>query len=199
MFLFYLFYLFQMKKVIWFMTLLWVILLLSWCSAWYKDEKNPEVVSVMSGVMNTKSDMLMSEEQSSKLEYLLQEEKLARDVYLQMYKLWWNKKFYNIISSEENHQSQVTRLFEKYEIDNPIKELWIGEFWDNEFKNLYEQFIASGSISLANAFQVWVTIENTDINDIEETMKLFEGYPDVQQVLTVLLEWSKRHLAAFSR
>lgn len=181
------------------MTLLWVILLLSWCSAWYKDEKNPEVVSVMSGVMNTKSDMLMSVEQSSKLEYLLQEEKLARDVYMQMYTLWWNKKFYNIISSEENHQSQVARLLEKYEIGNPIKELWIGEFRDNEFKNLYEQFIASGSISLANAFQVWVTIENTDINDIEETMKLFEGYPDVQQVLTVLLEWSKRHLAAFSR
>ena len=149
--------------------------------------------------MSTKSDMLMSEEQSSKLEYLLQEEKLARDVYLQMYKLWWNKKFYNIISSEENHQSQVARLLEKYEIDNPIKELWIGEFRDNEFKNLYEQFIASGSISLANAFQVWVTIEKTDINDIEETMKLFDAYPDVQQVLTVLLEGSKRHLAAFSR
>lgn len=141
----------------------------------------------------------LSDEQVSSLQYLIQEEKLARDVYLEMYKLRGHKKFYNIINSEENHQAQVARLLEIYAIDNPIQEMDSWVFKDSEFKNLYDKFIAKGGVSVAEAFQAWVDIEKMDIEDIEKIMPLFANNNSVQQVLTSLLEWSKRHLVAFSK
>lgn len=185
-----------MKKYLWVLLIVWLALLFGWCARLDKDASYNDTSTT---IINAWSSATLNAQQIEKLEYLIQEEKLARDVYLQMYKLWWNKKFYNIINSEENHQSQVARILDTYTIQNPIQDKWPGEFADTQFVDLYNQLVASGSASLADSLQVGIDIETMDIKDIEEIMPLFDGKADIQQMLNSLLEWSKRHLSAFSR
>lgn len=180
-----------MKKIV---SIFLVVVLISWCTLdqQYKVIEDSESTGI---VKNVDSIQFMVKD----LQYLIQEEKLARDVYLEMYKLRWHKKFYNIINSEENHQNQVAIILEKYDIDNPIQWLDSGEYVDKELTVLYKQLISSGSLSLQEAMKVWVAIETMDIDDIEKMMGKYEAYPDIKSMLQSLLDWSRRHLSAFNR
>ncbi len=48
---------------------------------------------------------------------LLEEEKLARDVYESFYVKWGAAEFSNIAASEQRHLNSVLRLVEKYGLD----------------------------------------------------------------------------------
>lgn len=49
-----------------------------------------------------------------------EEEKLARDVYLELYETWDLPVFYNIAQSEQTHMGAVKTLIEKYNLKDPI-------------------------------------------------------------------------------
>jgi hypothetical protein len=187
-----------MKKYLWISIIAWMAMLISGCTGSSNNVVELDTAKNYS-ITDSWTMTVLNEEQKSKLQYLVQEEKLARDVYSEMLKIRWSKKFSNIINSEENHESQVARLLDVYGIVNPVQWLWQWEFVDSEFTDLYKQLVRSGSVSLASALQVGVDIETMDIKDIEEMMPLFANRADIQQVLNALLEWSKRHLAAFSK
>ncbi len=62
----------------------------------------------------------LTQAQKDALSYIIQEEKLARDVYTTMYQTWNNKKFYNILNAEENHQARAAQILEAYNLPNPV-------------------------------------------------------------------------------
>ncbi len=47
--------------------------------------------------------------------------------------------------------------------------------------------------------KVGISIEEKDILDIQNMMPLFTSYPDITQMLEVLLAGSQRHLQAFQK
>ena len=57
--------------------------------------------------------------------------------------------------------------------------------------------MAKGGLSLIDALEVGVIIEVTDIEDIENYLKLTDN-KDIIQVFTNLLNGSENHLAAFN-
>jgi hypothetical protein len=68
---------------------------------------------------------------ASEVEGIMQmreEEKLARDVYLELYKTWDLPVFYNIAQSEQTHMDAVKTLIEKYNLKDPIT--------DEDFENI---------------------------------------------------------------
>lgn len=175
---------------------LWIMsMILAWCqnqsAALWKNA--PQVT------FEKATDMKLSVEQIQTLSYLIQEEKLAKDVYTTLYNQWGNKKFANILSSEDKHRSQLDIIFTTYNLTNPIvsEEIWV--FANEELSQLYQQLIIQGKQSEADALQVGITIEQKDIQDIESMMKLFENYPDITVVLQNLLAGSQRHLQAFQK
>lgn len=141
----------------------------------------------------------LTKEQESYLQYLIQEEKLARDVYTAMYELRWIQKFDNILHSEDNHQEILAKVLLDYTIPNPTIDMKMGEFEDSELQKLYDTLVLQWKQSAQEALRVWITIENRDIADIESMITWYAAYPDISQALMRLLEWSKRHLAAFSK
>lgn len=145
------------------------------------------------------SSIALSDEQIQTLSYLIQEEKLAKDVYTTLYNQWGNKKIWNILSSEDKHRSQLDTVFTKYNLTNPIvsENVWV--FANDELSQLYQQLIVQGKQSEAEALQVGILIEQKDIKDIESMMKLFENYPDITTILQNLLSGSQRHLQAFQK
>jgi hypothetical protein len=131
------------------------------------------------------------------LTYLIEEEKLAHDVYTVMYDLYGSKVFGNILESESTHQDQVLGLLDAYGVEDPRSDE-LGVFNDPNLQALYDQLIAMGSQSAQDAYQVGVLIEEKDIADITDQLATASDQ-DVVDVLERLRSGSENHLRAFNR
>jgi len=128
--------------------------------------------------------------------YMRQEEKLARDVYITLYEEWEVPVFANISESEQRHMDAIKRLIDLYNLEDPVAGLPVGEFADQVFIDLYDDLTELGAQSIIDAFGVGVTIEELDIDDLNE--KLAEATTrNITRVFTNLLAGSENHLAAF--
>lgn len=140
----------------------------------------------------------VSPELKSQLIYLVQEEKLARDVYTTLYAATGVRQFNNISSSEQTHMSLMQNILKIYGITDPTIGLVPGSFRDSSLTTLYKKLVSSGKVSTTAALAAGVAIEKKDITDINVILK--ENPPaDVNSVLQRLLSGSKNHLAAFTR
>lgn len=135
--------------------------------------------------------------QKESLLFMVEEEKLARDVYAYLYETWNMNVFANIASSEQQHMDAVLLLLEKYELGVPSSLESKGVFQNSELQALYDQLTAKGELSLTGAIEVGVMIEEVDIADLNGLLetKLPE---DIELVYEHLLNGSYHHLEAFN-
>lgn len=136
--------------------------------------------------------------QKLQLQYLVEEEKLARDVYAYLAANVTSQKFSNITKSEQTHMDNISALLRKYNYFNPTTTRAPGVFRDAELQKLYNDLIAQGSVSVAAAMQVGIAIEELDIADLKKMM-VSPAPADVKLAYDLLLKGSYNHLAAFSR
>jgi len=139
----------------------------------------------------------LTDEEVAGLQYMIEEEKLARDVYSVLSERWGFAAFESISASEQRHMDAVARLIERYGLENPIREE-VGAFDDTELQELYDQLITSGEKSLADALRVGAAIEEIDILDLERHISE-SGQADILRVYESLLRGSENHLRAFTR
>lgn len=137
-------------------------------------------------------------ETAQMLQYMAEEEKLAHDLYVALGDEWGSRQFANVSRAETQHLDAVRALLDRYDVDDPTEGAAAGEFTDPDLQALYDDLLASGLTSLAAAADAGITVEQTDIADLTEALETTDA-PDVEQVLTDLLEGSQRHLAAFER
>lgn len=133
----------------------------------------------------------------SQLLYLIEEEKLAHDVYTVMYQKYGARVFGNILKSEETHQGRVLTLLQARNIADPRSEE-LGVFKNQELQTLYNQLIEQGNKSEVEAFKVGVIIEEKDIADISAQLATATDQ-DVISTLEDLRRGSESHLRAFNR
>ncbi|MBW4032047.1 MAG: DUF2202 domain-containing protein [Acidobacteria bacterium] len=134
---------------------------------------------------------------AASLSYMIEEEKLAHDVYVLLGETWGANIFGNIAASETTHQNLLVPLLASRGIvDSRSTEL--GVFTNTELQALYDRLIAQGRTSYREAIQVGVTIEKKDIVDLNGAIAL-EGQADVVSAYQRLLAGSQNHLAAFER
>jgi hypothetical protein len=137
----------------------------------------------------------LSAEESDALLWMREEEKLARDVYLKLYKRWKKPVFQRIAASEQRHFDALGAKIDLYGLTDPALPAR-GEFTNTELQALYDQLVASGNPSYVAALTVGATIEDMDILDLQQAI---EGTDDAALRTTYqnLLEGSKNHLRAF--
>ena len=70
----------------------------------------------------------LSETELSGLQFMREEEKLARDVYSTLYEKWGLPIFSNIAQSEQTHTEAVRDLLEKYNQPDPVIDDTVGVF-----------------------------------------------------------------------
>ena len=132
------------------------------------------------------------------LTFIVQEEKLAHDLYVQLASTSGAQQFQNVLNSESTHISLVQGLLTTYNIVDPTVGLAEGEFVNQDLQALYDSLLASGSVDRAGAIAAGIAVEEKDIADIE--VMLASDLPsDVASVLERLLSGSQNHLAAFQR
>ena len=132
------------------------------------------------------------------LMHMREEEKLARDVYLTLSKKYDSTVFSRIASAESRHMAALKRLLDRYGLPDPVVDDTIGKYTKSEFTQLYNELIAKGSKSLADAYEVGALIEELDIADLISGAKTIEQHSDIKRIYQNLTRASRNHLRAFA-
>ncbi len=131
------------------------------------------------------------------LQYMREEEKLAHDVYVNLGAHWGLPLFNNIAAAEEVHGTAVLNLLNIYGIADPTAGNGMGIFTNPDLQALYNQLMAQGSQSLADALLVGGLIEETDILDLQTSLTETQQ-ANIRLVYQHLLAGSSNHLRAFA-
>ena len=130
------------------------------------------------------------------LQTMREEEKLAKDVYTAMGRIWGMKIFSNIASSEQTHTESVKYLLDRYGIEDPVTDNSIGAFSLPKYQELYKQSTEQGSNSLLDALTVGAKIEDLDIYDLSVLLNNTQS-EDIKVVYQNLQRGSRNHLRAY--
>jgi hypothetical protein len=135
--------------------------------------------------------------------FMREEEKLARDIYINMDKEWGLRVrvFSKIFPSEQRHMDAIEVLLEKYGLPDPVaNELVLDEFVNDYLQNLYVDLMIQGSISVDAALHVGAVIEEIDIIDLQlAIMRTNPEHTDIIDTYESLMCGSRNHLRAFVR
>lgn len=140
----------------------------------------------------------LSKEEEDGLLFMVEEEKLAQDVYGFLYQKWNQQVFGNIGQSESTHVSAVKSLLEKYDINLPTTLSNSGIFVNTDLQKLYNNLTQQGANSLVDALKVGAAVEEIDILDLEKRLKQTDK-ADIQLIYDNLMRGSRNHLRAFVR
>lgn len=132
------------------------------------------------------------------LKYMREEEKLAHDVYVVLAAKWGTRVFSNISASEQRHTDAIATLLDRYGVADPADGKAAGVYENADLQKLYNDLVAKGSVSAAEAFKVGKLIEETDIADLDKRIARTKA-TDVLAVYKNLRAGSVNHLAAFNR
>lgn len=139
-----------------------------------------------------------SAEAIAEMLFMLEEEKLAGDIYEAFYDMYGLKIFNNIAQSEDKHFDALLAQAESIGLDvDAFVFQEAGTYQDPELQALYDELLAVGSASRTAALEVGVAIEEKDMIDIAAAADLVEGTA-LADVYQNLLDGSQSHLDAFN-
>lgn len=149
------------------------------------------------GVALGTSQVELSADEAASLQWMREEEKLARDVYLGLGRRWGTPIFQNIASSEQRHMDSVGALLVSYGVVDPSAGRGEGDFSDAQLQGLFTQLMAQGERSLMDALIVGATIEDLDIADLTR-LSGQTSQPDILSAYGNLTRGSRNHLRSFT-
>ncbi|WP_170110352.1 DUF2202 domain-containing protein [Flavilitoribacter nigricans] len=131
---------------------------------------------------------------------LLEEEKLAGEIYVALFDKWGHHSFQNISNAEQRHLEMMRQLAVERGLKLPtgIVNAQTGKFQNQDLQQLYDRLLQEGRQSLTAALQVGALIEETDIRDLQRAIAATDDARAIQ-VYTALLNGSENHLRAFTR
>ena len=134
----------------------------------------------------------------AQLLYLVEEEKLAHDVYTALDAVSISPKFKNISGAEQTHMDYISALLVTYGIKNPTTGKKAGVFTNKFLAALYKTLVTKGKKSSIDALQVGILIEEKDLADLA-TLSKSVTQTDIKTAISYLKKGSENHLRAFKR
>jgi hypothetical protein len=156
------------------------------------------------------SDQL-TEDQKYSLAYMWHEEKLAKEIYLELNKLNPAQQLENIATkSEVKHIARVQELVQVYDINitnladyeisysaEELNNMPVGVFAVPEIQDLYNTLYDLGSASKQAALEVGCMVEVVDINDLDKFLVTAGDNQYLIDAFTFLRDGSYTHYWAF--
>lgn len=147
--------------------------------------------------INTNPTDRLTEDQKDMLFFIYEGEKVARDVYITLGKIYKSEKTFAMMQiAEQRHIDCAKDLCDIYGVKTShVNEDTVGKFESLVLQTLYDACTEKGKNSLHDALEVAEFIETTDIKDLEYASI---GMPsDVVHVYENLKTRNLRHLGAF--
>ncbi|MBB1075867.1 DUF2202 domain-containing protein [Rhodoferax sp. 4810] len=135
--------------------------------------------------------------ESDNLLFMREEERLARDVYLQFDSVWEQAPpFAGVAQSEQQHMDVLALLLERYGLAEPSDPTLSGVYANATLQEFYNNATVTGAESLLAALRIGALIEETDIADLTAAIAATDNV-DLQEVYGHLQRGSRNHLRAY--
>ena len=135
---------------------------------------------------------------AANLTHMRDEERLARDLYTALATTYDHAApFVNIARSEQVHFDTMGLLLTRYGLPDPSAGKTPGSYAGPALQAQYDKLLASGSESLAKAYDAGIAVENLDIADLKAALSK-TTQADATAAFTNLTNGSENHLAAFT-
>jgi hypothetical protein len=129
--------------------------------------------------------------------FIWEEEKVARDLYKELYRVTEQIIFMDLARSEQSHMDQAKTLIDEYDLELPVEDE-PGVFSNHTLIGLYNDLLAQGTQSQEDALKVAATFEEISIVDLERELEVADN-DDVRVVFQGLLAGSRKHLRSYVR
>jgi len=140
----------------------------------------------------------LSDNEKNALLYMYEEEKLAKDVYSELGRMYPQMEIFSRISGAEvRHEQSVENVLKHYNIPLPQRGDRVGKFTNPHIQKLYDQLMSKGKKSVKDALEVGIMVEVTDIEDLDKYLNQANA-PDVKALFEFLRDGSYNHYNAFN-
>ena len=151
------------------------------------------------------------QEMKDSLTYMKDEERLASDLYLNLYNYYKNysdleiKQLNNIATNTENDQISIIKsLVKRYDLNSSEPQdvnISRGVYENQVIQDLYDKFYAIGQNSQEEALKVGCMVEVTDINDLDKYISLAKesNATDIETAFKVLRDGSYHNYWTFDQ
>ncbi len=146
----------------------------------------------------TPVDLNVNDAGKAKLLHMVEEEKMAHDVYARFHDKFQMRIFHNIGGAEEHHRDLVKQALNLHGIPDPTEGKGLGEFDNSEVQALHDEMVANGLEGLPVALRVGAKIEEMDIHDLQNARRDTSA-PHLIKLFERLQCASENHLRAFVR
>lgn len=177
----------NMKKTNFIYTV-FIFSLLLFFSACSSDDSEPIENNI------SETSVVVTQLEKDALLFMMEEERLARDVYNYLFDKWDLNQFQNIAKSEQSHMDAVEDLLKQYDLPYIILES--GTFQNEDLQEAYYSLVTQGEENIIGALSSGATIEDLDIFDLENWMEKIENSA-ILDVFSKLQCGSRNHLRAF--
>ncbi len=147
--------------------------------------------------LNTLPLQSLSATEEASLLFMREEEKLAHDIYTELYNKYPLQVFAHIADSEQTHTEAVLLLLDRYALTDPALNKGIGEFANPDLQALYNTLLTRGLQSEIEALKVGALVEEVDIADLKVQLAEKVDNQDITIVYENLMKGSRNHLRAF--
>ncbi len=129
--------------------------------------------------------------------FIREEERMAEDLYLELYKMVLLPIFLNVADSEQIHMDSVKILMDRYGLEDPVGD-GNGVYANETLQKMYDDLLESGGKSPEDALKAAALVEETSVHDLEVQISNTDK-PDIRSVYGGLLMGSEKHLRSFVR
>lgn len=141
----------------------------------------------------------LNDTEAAELAFMREEERVARDLYQAFADQYDGARpFSQIVRAEQRHHTIMGDLLTQYGLDDPSAGLPAGQYADPALQELYDGWLADGSVSLEAAYQVGIELEARDIADLDGAIAAAVT-EDLRLAFERIQAGSESHLAAFER
>jgi len=158
--------------------------------------KNDDVVNPVNRPSNDGSSKSLTAAEQTDLRYMIEKEKLMRNIYKVMYQDYHVELFQTIYQSKENHLNLLESRIDRYDVPNPIAYTSEDEFEDSSLQQIYDEFLATRLVDLSEAIIYVKNMEEQHIAYVETAVLQVNGHADIVSVYNLILEESQTHLDA---
>ena len=129
--------------------------------------------------------------------FIWEEERMAEDLYLELYKNVKLPIFLNVANSEQIHMDSVKVLMDRYGLNETVQD-GDGVYANETLQKIYDDLLVSGEKSPEDALKAAALVEETSVHDLEIQISDTDK-PEIISVYGGLLMGSEKHLRSFVR
>lgn len=129
--------------------------------------------------------------------FIREEEIMAKDLYLELYKETKLPIFWNVAGSEQIHMDSVKILMDKYGLEDPVQD-GNGKYANQDIQKMYDDLLEEGAKSPVDALKAGAVVEEMSVHDLQ-TQIANTDKPDFHSVYGGLLVGSEKHLRSYIR